>query len=85
MACRRASIETVIDQLRNVSQIKHFRHRRPTHFIVNVICDLWADCLSLSTEEASAAVRVGFAFYRSILTDVFLVSISSILVKLIAI
>jgi len=35
LARRRAIIETVIDQLTNISQIKHFRHRSLTDCMVN--------------------------------------------------
>jgi len=28
--------EEIIDQLKNISQIKHSRHRSPTNFLVNV-------------------------------------------------
>lgn len=38
----RAIIETINDQLKNISQIEHSRHRSPTNFLVNVICGLIA-------------------------------------------
>jgi hypothetical protein len=41
---KRAIIETVIDQLKNISQIEHSRHRSPFNFIVNVLCGLIAYC-----------------------------------------
>ena len=41
---KRAIIETVIDQLKNISQIEHSRHRSPLNFIVNVLCGLIAYC-----------------------------------------
>lgn len=41
---RRAIIETIIDQLKNISQIKHSRHRSITNFFVNVPCGLIAYC-----------------------------------------
>jgi len=41
---RRAIIETVIDQLKNISQIEHSRHRSVTNFFVNVLCGLIAYC-----------------------------------------
>ncbi|MBE9140921.1 IS982 family transposase [Nodosilinea sp. LEGE 07088] len=44
LARKRAIIETVIDQLKNISQIEHSRHRSPTNFMVNVICGLIAYC-----------------------------------------
>jgi len=39
---RRAIIESVIDQLKNISQIEHSRHRSVTSFLVNLICGLIA-------------------------------------------
>jgi hypothetical protein len=41
---RRAIIETIIDQLKNISQIEHSRHRRVPNFFVNVLCGLIAYC-----------------------------------------
>jgi hypothetical protein len=41
---KRAIVETIIDQLKNVSQIEHTRHRSPVNFLVNVICGLIAYC-----------------------------------------
>ena len=37
-------VETVIDQLQNISQIEHSRHRSYTNFMVNIICGLIAYC-----------------------------------------
>ena len=44
LARKRAIIETVIDQLKNISQIEHPRHRSPVNFMVNVLCGLIAYC-----------------------------------------
>ena len=41
---RRAVVETVIDQLKNISQIEHSRHRCVSNFFVNVLCGLIAYC-----------------------------------------
>lgn len=41
---RRAIIETIIDQLKNISQIEHTRHRSPLNFCVNLVCGLIAYC-----------------------------------------
>lgn len=41
---RRAIIETVNDQLKNISQIEHSRHRSPLNFLVNLIAGLIAYC-----------------------------------------
>lgn len=41
---KRALIETVFDQLKNISQIEHTRHRSFWNFPVNIIAVLTADC-----------------------------------------
>ena len=41
---KRALVETVIDQLKNISQIEHTRHRSAFNFVVNVIAGLIAYC-----------------------------------------
>lgn len=41
---KRAVMESVIDQLKNISQIEHSRHRSVTNFIVNVLAGLIAYC-----------------------------------------
>jgi hypothetical protein len=41
---KRAIVETIIDQLKNISQIEHSRHRSPVNFVVNLICGLIAYC-----------------------------------------
>jgi hypothetical protein len=41
---KRAITETIIDQLKNISQIEHSRHRSPVNFLVNLICGLIAYC-----------------------------------------
>ena len=39
---KRAIIETIIDQLKNICQIEHTRHRSPTNFMVHLIAGLIA-------------------------------------------
>jgi len=41
---KRAISETIIDQLKNISQIEHSRHRSPVNFLVNLLCGLIAYC-----------------------------------------
>ena len=41
---KRYIIETINDQLKNVSQIEHSRHRSPINFCVNILCGLIAYC-----------------------------------------
>ena len=42
---RRSVIETVIDELKNLTQIEHTRHRSPLNFIVNLLGGIIAYCL----------------------------------------
>ncbi len=37
---KRAIVETIIDQFKNISQIEHSRHCSVTNFLVNVLCGL---------------------------------------------
>jgi len=39
---KRVVIESIIDQLKNISQIEHARHRSPTNFVVHLIAGLIA-------------------------------------------
>jgi Transposase DDE domain len=39
---KRAIIESIIDQLKNISQSEHSRHRSPTNFVVHLIAGLLA-------------------------------------------
>jgi hypothetical protein len=41
---KRAIVETIIDQLKNISQIERTRHRSPGISVVNVIAGLIAYC-----------------------------------------
>ena len=43
---KRALVETVVDELKNICQIEHTRHRSPEGFFVNLISGLIAySCL----------------------------------------
>ncbi len=42
---KRAIIETINDQLKNISQIEHSRHRSPLNFVANLFAGLIAYCL----------------------------------------
>jgi Transposase DDE domain len=39
---KRAIIETIIDQLKNISQIEHSRHRSPVNYFADIVCGLIA-------------------------------------------
>jgi hypothetical protein len=43
---RRALIETVFDELKNLCQIEHTRHRSVANFVVNLMAGIMAYCLS---------------------------------------
>lgn len=45
MLSRRFIIETINDQLKNISQIEHSRHRSPNGFMLNMLAGLVAYCL----------------------------------------
>jgi Transposase DDE domain len=52
-------IEMVIDQLKNMSQIEHSRHRSPVNCFVNIICG-W---LLSPAKKALVAIRLGIAAF----------------------
>ena len=54
---KRAIIETINDQLKNISQIEHTRHRSVINFLVNVICGLIA--YTHKEKKPSLNLRVG--------------------------
>ncbi len=39
---KRSLIETVNDQLKNISQIEHTRHRSPQNFLINLLAGIAA-------------------------------------------
>ena len=41
---KRAIIESINDQLKNISQIEHSRHRSPCNFLINLLSGLIAYC-----------------------------------------
>jgi hypothetical protein len=56
---KRVIIETIIDQLKNISQIEHSRHRSPVNFMVHLVAGLLAYCFqpkkpSLGLDKALA-------------------------------
>lgn len=46
LLCRRGLIETVNDQLKNLNQIEHSRHRSVNNFMVNMMAAVVAYCLN---------------------------------------
>lgn len=41
---KRAIVETINDQSKNISQIEHSRHRNPVNFVINLFASLIAYC-----------------------------------------
>jgi transposase len=52
---RRSLIETVFDELKNLCQIEHTRHRSVSNFVVNLMAGIVAYCLSDSKPSLSLA------------------------------
>lgn len=60
---KRSLIETVNDQLKNISQIEHTRHRSPQNFLINLLAGIAAYDLqpkkpSLNLEGLDAALML---------------------------
>ncbi len=55
MLHKRSIVETIIDQLKNISQIEHSRHRSPVNCFVNILCGLIR--LLAPTKKARACYR----------------------------
>jgi hypothetical protein len=58
---KRAVIESIHDQLKNISQIEHSRHRSPANFLVNLIGGLIAYCLQPIKPSMNREIRLGLA------------------------
>ena len=64
---KRALIETINDQLKNVCQIEHTRHRSPLNFLVHLLAGLIAYCHqpkkpSLRLDHRPADLACGVAY-----------------------
>ena len=59
---RRVIVETIVDQLKNISQIEHSRYRSPVNFVVNVLCGLIAYCRKPSLNLAALASESELTF-----------------------
>jgi transposase len=55
---RRSLIETVFDELKNLCQIEHTRHRSHFNFVVNLMADITAYCLSDHKPTLSPLTKV---------------------------
>jgi hypothetical protein len=54
MLRKRAIIETIHDQLKNISQIEHTRHRSPANFLVNIL----AAIIAYTFKEKKPSLRI---------------------------
>jgi hypothetical protein len=54
---KRAIVETIIDQLKNISQVEHSRHRSVCNFLVNLLCGLIAYCHQPKKPSLASEVR----------------------------
>ncbi|TVR22714.1 MAG: hypothetical protein EA396_05600 [Anaerolineaceae bacterium] len=63
MLKRRSIIETINDQLKNISQIEHSRHRSVHNFFVNLFAGLIAYC----HRPNKSAVGIDAAEYQALL------------------
>lgn len=59
---KRSIIETINDQLKNISQIEHTRHRSVWNFMVNVICGL----LSYSFRDKKPCIKGIEPIYKNV-------------------
>jgi transposase len=57
LARKRAIIESIIDQLKNISHIEHSRHRSPVNCFVNIICGL----IAYSHQPKKPSLRIEWA------------------------
>lgn len=60
--CKRALIETVNDELKNIAQIEHSRHRSFNNFIANALSAIAAYCFF----EKKPAIDVNFVKDRQL-------------------
>ena len=70
---KRAIVESVIDQLKNISQIEHTRHRSVDNFLLNLVVGLTA--YSLQCKKPSIGVHFSvvtvYAFYSEFTLNTF--------------
>jgi len=57
LARKRSIIESILDQLKNISQIEHSRHRSPVNFLVNLLCGL----IAYAHQPKKPSLRLEFA------------------------
>lgn len=52
---KRSIIETINDQLKNISQIEHTRHRSCTNFMINLLCGL----IAYTYQDKKPSINIG--------------------------
>jgi len=60
---KRSIIETINDQLKNISQIEHTRHRSPTNFWLN----LFAGLIAYTRQSKKPSIQPPNYFHASLL------------------
>ncbi len=60
---KRALIESINDELKNMCQIEHTRHRSPTNFLVNLFSDLVAYTFFPKNHPLDILKFINLAFY----------------------
>ena len=60
---KRSVIETINDQLKNISQIEHSRHRSPINFAVNLLAGLIAYC----KQPKKPSIKVAYTEVKQII------------------
>jgi hypothetical protein len=66
MLKRRSIIETINDQLKNISQIEHSRHRSVNNFFVNLVAGLIAYC----RRPVKPSIQLDPAEYQSLVAAI---------------
>ena len=56
MLSKRYIIETINDQLKNISQVEHSRHRSERGFMLNVVSGVMAYCLKTQKPRIKLAI-----------------------------
>lgn len=62
---KRAIMETIFDQLKNMSQIEHTRHRSPTNFLVNLVAGL----IAYTHQPRKPAISIPFSLLPSLIPN----------------
>lgn len=67
---KRSIIETINDQLKNISQIEHTRHRSIFNFMINLLCGL----IAYTFQEKKPHIKGIEKIRQDVQTEVFLLA-----------